>query len=171
MHYKYCPDCGNKLIGKHAGDDGDVPFCESCDKFWFDTFASASIILVANEYNEIVLLSQSYLSDKYKSFVSGYIKPGETAESTAIREVEEEIGIKLDRIESAGTYWFDLKGILMHAFIGYAKKSEFVLSEEVDEAMWVPAEEASKMLFPDSEGNNWNALLKKYLVKARKHYG
>ena len=66
MHYKYCPDCGTKLIEKHAGDDGDVPFCEACNKYWFDSFASASIVLVVNEYNEIALLTQGYLSDKYK---------------------------------------------------------------------------------------------------------
>lgn len=170
MHYKYCPDCGEKLIEKHAGDDGNVPFCEMCNKYWFDSFASASIVLVVNEYNEIALLTQGYLSDKYKSFVSGYIKPGETAESTAIREVEEEIGLEIKRLEPAGTYWFGMKGILMHAFIGYVEKAEFTLSEEVDAAMWVKAEDAKAFLFPDGEGNNWNALLKKYLVKARKHY-
>lgn len=170
MRYKYCPECGNLLVGKHAGDDGDVPYCEKCDKLWFDTFASASIVLVANEYNEIALLTQGYLSDKYKSFVSGYIKPGETAETTAIREVEEEIGLKIKRLESAGTYWFGMKGILMHAFIGYVEKQDFVLSEEVDAANWVPAEAVPQYIFPDGEGNNWNFLYKKYMRKARYQY-
>lgn len=26
MRYLYCPKCGTKLIGKAAGDDGDVLF-------------------------------------------------------------------------------------------------------------------------------------------------
>lgn len=170
MRYKFCPDCGSELIGKHAGDDGDVPFCEKCDKFWFDTFASASIVLVANEENEIALLTQSYMSDKYKSFVSGYIKPGETAENTAIREVAEEIGVKLRRLEFAGTYWFGKKELLMHAYIGYAEKCKFTLSEEVEDARWVPAADAKRYMFPDGEGNNWNFLYKIYMRKAGRHY-
>lgn len=163
MHYKYCPECGTKLIDRLAGDDGQVPYCETCEKYWFDSFASSSIILVANEFHEVVVLTQKYISDKYKTFVAGYMTPGETAEETAFREVKEEIGITLDRLEYAGTHWFSKKEILMHCFIGYAKKAEFVLSDEVDEAQWLPAEEVKNVIFPDSPDNAAFAILKKYL--------
>ena len=73
MRYSYCPQCGTKLINKIAGDDGYVPFCKQCNKYWFDSFSSCSIVLVANQYNEIALLRQFYMSDKFTSFVSGYI--------------------------------------------------------------------------------------------------
>ena len=109
MRYSYCPQCGTKLINKIAGDDGYVPFCKQCNKYWFDSFSSVSIVLVANQYNEIALLRQFYMSDKFTSFVSGYITPGENAEETAVREVKEELGIDIDRLEYAGTYWFDTK--------------------------------------------------------------
>jgi len=46
MHYKYCPECGNKLIDKLAGDDGMVPYCGTCGQYWFDTFGSCVIVLV-----------------------------------------------------------------------------------------------------------------------------
>ena len=58
MRYLYCPQCGNKLTLRQAGDEGAVPFCERCKKLWFDSFSSCSIVLVANEYNEIALLRQ-----------------------------------------------------------------------------------------------------------------
>lgn len=167
MHYKFCPECGSKLIGKPAGDEGDVPFCTDCNRYWFDSFASCSIVMVVNELDEVALLTQKYLSDKYKTFVSGYIIPGETAEETAIREVEEEIGIHLDRLEGAGTYWFAARELLMHGFIGYAKKQEFRLSQEVDEAIWVPAPQAGTLLFPDAPGNAAFGVYKKYLAKLR----
>ena len=32
MRFKYCPDCGEKLIMKPIGDEGDVPFCERCSQ-------------------------------------------------------------------------------------------------------------------------------------------
>ncbi len=50
MHYVYCPQCGMKLTDKSAGDDGYVPFCKQCRKYWFDSFPSCSIVLVANQY-------------------------------------------------------------------------------------------------------------------------
>lgn len=56
---------------------------------WFDSFSSCVIILVANEYHEIAMLKQNYMSEKYWTYVSGFMKPGETAEETAIREVNE----------------------------------------------------------------------------------
>ena len=85
MRFVYCPRCGSKLVGKLAGDEGEVPYCENCDKLWFDMFSSCSIVLVANEYNEIALLRQNYMSDVHTTFVSGYITPGENAGSPSSR--------------------------------------------------------------------------------------
>lgn len=134
MRYIYCPQCGNKLMDKTAGDDGEVPFCKQCNKYWFDVFSSCIIVLVANQYNEIALLRQMYMSDKFTSFVSGYITPGENAEEAAVREVKEELGLNIEKLEYVGTYWFDSKDILMHGFIGFTSKNDFTLSSEVDSA-------------------------------------
>ena len=163
MHFKFCPNCGSKLIEKIAGDDGSVPFCDSCGKFWFDSFASCAIILVANEKHEIAMLHQSYLSMEHRTFVAGFIKPGETAEETAIREVEEELGLKIDRLEYAGTYWFEDREQLMHGFIGFVRKQEFKLSSEVDDAEWIPFEDAPREMFPERPGNSQHPIYRKYL--------
>lgn len=165
MHYICCPICGTKLTARAAGDDGQVPYCENCGKYWFDTFPSSVIVLVHNEFGEIVLGKQSYMSDIYESFTSGYITPGETAEETAYREVEEEIGLELETLEYAGTYWFAKGGMLMHGFIGYAKKRDLTLSDEVDSAEWVPAEDAPPRMFPDSPGNAQYGVYKKFMAK------
>lgn len=163
MHYNYCPKCGMKLKDKTAGDDGKVPFCEQCNQYWFDSFASCCIVLVANQYHEIALLRQTYMSDRFTSFVSGYITPGENAEETAAREVKEELGIDIDKLEYAGTYWFDAKELLMHGFIGFASKADFRLSGEVDSAAWVPALKAPETMFPDRPGNAMHPIYRKYL--------
>lgn len=36
MKYKFCPQCGSGLKPKMAGDDGEVPFCYKCNKYWFE---------------------------------------------------------------------------------------------------------------------------------------
>lgn len=161
MRFKFCPECGEKLTLKPMGDDGDTPFCEKCGRPWFDMFSSAVIVLVVNEYGEAALLQQNYMSEKYRVLVSGYIKPGETAEETARREVAEEIGIVLSDNRLIGTYWFDKKGMMMIGFIAHAKKAEFTLSCEVDSAEWVPVEKAINMVHP--KGSVSYALLEELL--------
>lgn len=165
MRYKYCPECGMKLVDKQAGDDGAVPFCNQCNKYWFDGFSSCVIVLTYNEFDEVVLGRQQYLSDQYATFTSGYITPGETAELTAVREVKEELGIDIQNLEYAGTYWFEKGQMLMHGFIGYSPKCEFHLSIEVDSAEWVSPSEAPKMMFPDSPGNAAFGIFRKFLEK------
>ena len=152
MRFQYCPVCGTKLTEIRAGDDGMVPYCESCDKRWFDWFHSCVIVLIYNEYDEIVLSRQRHLSAEYASLTSGFITPGETAEECAIREVKEELGLDVESLEYAGTYWFGLRDQLMHGFIGFAHKQALVLSEEIDSAEWIPALEAPNTMLPGWPG-------------------
>lgn len=163
MRYEYCPVCGSKLIQKNAGDDGAVPYCMNCGRYWFDSFSSCVIVMVVNEDEEIAMLTQNYLSTEYKTFVSGFIKPGETAEETAFREVDEELGLKLYRLEYEGTYWFDERDQLMHAYIGCTKGKEFRLSGEVDAAEWISWKDAPDEMFPDRPGNTQHILYRKYI--------
>lgn len=90
--YQFCPTCGTKLVAKSAGDDGDIPYCEHCARFWFPTFPDCVIVLIANAQHEIVLAKMPYLSERYESLISGYIKPDENAEQASCREVQEELG-------------------------------------------------------------------------------
>ena len=153
MQFIYCPKCGEKLTTKEAGDDGLVPFCVPCNRYYFDIFPSCVIVLVANEFDEVVLLRQSYLSDKYHTFVAGYMCVGETAENAAVREVKEEIGLDVDELSYAGTYWFGQKELLMIGFIARVKKAEFKLSSEVDRAHWANLEAVPELIFPKSTEN------------------
>ena len=164
MRYVYCPQCGAKLIEKEAGDDGMIPYCDVCEKYWFDTFASCVITMVVNECDEILLIGQSYLSSEHMNFISGFMRPGENAEAAAAREVREEVGIELDSIESSGTWWFEAGEMLMHGFIGHVKKQDPKLSSEVDSARWVPCEEAEQFMYPDSPGNAQYGTYKKFMA-------
>ena len=152
MHFHFCPICGSKLILKEAGDDGMVPYCEPCAKMWFDMFSSCIIALVANEYHEIALLRQPSLSDR-GVFVSGYITPGESAEDAAVREIKEELGLDVEKLESTGTFWFKKRGQLMHGFIANVRKQELICSSEIESVSWVPAEKAPEIMFEDWNGN------------------
>lgn len=161
MRFKYCSECGSKLIEKEIGDEGKIPFCEKCKKPLFNMFSTCIIALVVNEYHEAALLRQEYISDKYYNLVSGYMKQGETAEITAEREVYEEIGVRLHSLEFVKTYWFAKKDMLMIGFIGKTNKTDFTLSNEVDAAEWIPVHQAIGLVHP--KGSISYSLLEEYI--------
>lgn len=136
MTFTYCPHCGEKLIPRTLGDEGDVPFCERCSRPFFPVFSTCVICLCVNEKDEIALIKQSYMTTEHYILVSGYIKPGETAEDTAMREIEEEIGIAPESCHFAMSVFYEKRDQLMLGFICKAKKDDFRLSCEVAEAQW-----------------------------------
>lgn len=163
MRFTYCPDCGTKLIPRPIGDEGLVPYCETCQKPLFDMFSTCIIVMVVNEFEEVALLKQPQY--QYLALVAGYMKPGETAEECTRREVQEEIGIELEELQILGTDWFARREQLMIGFLGRAKKQALTLSSEVDEARWVPVEEAPPLMHP---GKSISACMVQNYIEARK---
>ena len=142
MRFTYCPHCGNKLAKKEIGDEGLVPFCETCHMPLFDMFSTCVVCAVTNERNEVALLKQGDISNTRYVCVSGFMKIGESAEESAAREIEEEIGQKVEELCFVRSYPYEKKEMLMLGFHAKVTKAELVLSKEVDDAEWVPYAEA-----------------------------
>ena len=148
MRFQFCPHCGSKPILKEIGDEGLVPWCENCKLPLFPMFSTCIIALAVNETGEVALLRQGYLSARYHVLVSGYMKPGESAETCAAREIREELGLEVSRLVLTGTYWLEKKDMLMIGFLARVHKQSFHLSGEVDQAVWVSPEQALTLLHP-----------------------
>ncbi len=146
MKFKYCPSCGENLVQKEIGDEGLMPFCNNCSRPYFDWFGQCTISAVINEYNEIALLKQDYVSTTNWVLVAGYIKQGENLEEAAIREVEEETGQKVNKITYISSYYYEKRELLMIGFRCDVKKSEFNISKEVDKVEWYGLNEAVNLL-------------------------
>ena len=146
MRFTYCPHCGTKLISKEIGDEGMIPFCENCNIPLWDMFTTSIIAAVVNEYSEIALLRQNYVSTANYVCVAGIMKIGESAEDTVIREVQEEIGQKVEKLEFIRSYPYEKKEMLMLGYKAAVKKQDFKLSGEVDSAEWVKYENALSLL-------------------------
>ena len=142
MRFKYCPHCGNKLIKKEIGDEGLIPFCEKCNVPLWDMFTTSIIAAVVNEENEVALLRQNYVSTSSYVCVAGIMKIGESAEETVIREVKEEIGLDVTKINFIQSYPYEKKEMLMLGYKAVVKKSDFIISGEVDSVKWVKFENA-----------------------------
>ena len=146
MKFTYCPHCGSRLVKKEIGDEGLIPYCEGCKVPLWDMFTTCIICAVVNEENEIALIRQDYVSTTNYVCVAGVMKLGESAEECAAREVEEEIGLKVDKLEFVKTYPYDKKEMLMIGFKASVRKAAFHLSGEVDSVQWFKLSDAPKYL-------------------------
>ncbi|MGN0666095.1 MAG: NAD(+) diphosphatase [Huintestinicola sp.] len=146
MRFTYCPHCGEKLISKEIGDEGMIPFCPQCSIPLWDMFTTSVIAAVVNEYEEIALLRQNYVSAYKYVCIAGIMKMGESAEDTVIREVAEETGLEAIELRYIKSYPYEKKEMLMLGFEVRVKKAQFRLSGEVDSAEWVKLEDAPMML-------------------------
>jgi 8-oxo-dGTP pyrophosphatase MutT (NUDIX family) len=90
----------------------------------------------------------------------GHVEAGETPEMAAVREIEEETGIRGRILGSLGTidYWFSVAGKrvhkLVHHFLLEAVGGELTVENDPDqeavEAAWVPLPELGALLaFPN----------------------
>ncbi len=153
MKFTFCPDCGAKLIGCAIGDDGDVPYCERCNRPWFDIFYNCVIVLVKRGDKYALIRQHSgdgTISEDRYVCVSGYIKTGETAEQAAVREVTEELGLKPLSVHLAATYAYNKKPMLMTGFLAELPEGEFSLSDELITAQWFDETDAAKKLADSS---------------------
>ena len=146
MRFTYCPHCGTKLILKEIGDEGMIPYCENCSVPLWDMFTTSIIAAVVNEYDEVALLRQNYVSTTNYVCVAGIMKMGESAEETVIREVKEEIGQDVDTLEFISSYPYEKKEMLMLGYKAIVKKQDFQLSGAVDSVEWVKFDSALALL-------------------------
>ena len=141
MRYTHCPDCGQRLSARPIGDEGLVPWCESCRRPWFDTFSTCIITAVMNEKGEVLLQRETRRPDR-EVLVAGYIKPGESAEDAARREIREETGLTATTLRYMGS-WPHMEGnMLMLGFAATAEGDAHAASGEVVSSRWCAPEEA-----------------------------
>ncbi len=148
MKFHFCPDCGSSLVLRPIGDEGEIPYCEPCQKPCFGFSYSCVIALPVNADNpdEVALIRQSDVSGLHHVCVAGYVKQGETIESSARREVEEELGLPVCDVTYLRSFYFERKDLLMLGFVVKVKKQDFALSCEVDSARWFALDEAEHEL-------------------------
>lgn len=162
MRFKYCPECGSRLSARNLGDEKDVPWCERCGRPWFDMFSVAIIALVHDCAGRVLLLRQNYISTEFCNLVSGYVKPGESAEECMVREIKEETGLDVIDSKLLLTSWFEKKGMLMIGFVAEVRDSKFTLSSEVDSAAWYNPTEILQHL-SNRPGSTSRLLAERYL--------
>jgi 8-oxo-dGTP diphosphatase len=106
----FCPYCGSKII-KKPEEDMLRDFCQSCGTFFYENpLPVVSTILVADR--KLLLVKRG--KKPYRGFwcpPTGFAETGESIEGAALRELEEETGIKgnivsLIDVDSCANYFY-----------------------------------------------------------------
>ncbi len=141
MHHTFCPDCGQRLTSRPIGDEGLVPWCDGCGRPWFDAFSTCIIAAVMNSQGEVLLQRETRRPDR-EVLVAGYIKPGESAEDAARREITEEAGLTVSSLRYVASYPHMNGNMLMLGFAATAEGDAHAASSEVVSSRWCTLEEA-----------------------------
>ncbi|GAA4680261.1 NAD(+) diphosphatase [Phytohabitans rumicis] len=82
------------------------------------------------------------------SCLAGYVEPGESAEAAVVREVAEEVGVAVQRIEYEGSQAWPFPGSLMLGFTAQADASQPVRVDptEIADARWFTRREVAAVL-------------------------
>ena len=94
--FKYCPACGSE----HFSENGAYSKkCESCGFTYYDNPKAATVAIIINNNNEILVCRRAKEPAKGTlDLPGGFTDIGETAEEGVIREVKEETGLDVTQV-------------------------------------------------------------------------
>ncbi|MCB1645431.1 MAG: NAD(+) diphosphatase [Pseudomonadales bacterium] len=131
--HRFCGRCG-KPATEHRADRAMV--CEDCNIHSYPRL-SPSIIVLIHRGNQVLLARNHRFPEGMFSTLAGFVEPGESIEQTLIREVEEEVGVRVTNLEYHGSQPWPFPNSLMLGFHAEYESGEIVLQEEeIADARW-----------------------------------
>src|SRR3989344_8019079 len=120
---------------------------------------SAGGIIVRKVDGEPEVLVTQHSKHKGWDFPKGHLETGESSEVAAVREVEEETGVKAEVVEKVGQtqyfYWEEGSKVLktvVYFLMKYVGEGEATTAFEVSDMVWLPVEEVEdKLTFKDTK--------------------
>jgi len=89
-----CPYCGNEL-GKKKEEGRERLYCGSCERFIWRNPSPVAAVIAYDEDGRVLLVKRGIEPGKGKwSIPAGFLEVEESANEAAVRELEEETGLK-----------------------------------------------------------------------------
>jgi NAD+ diphosphatase len=131
--YKYCSKCGGKL---EKVLDITEKKCVLCHYSFFPNLSPAILVLIQREH-EILLARSPHFRPGMYSAIAGFIELGETAEAAVHREVKEEVGLEISRLEYFGSQSWPFPNSFMIAFKAHYLRGDLIFdNNEIEHAQW-----------------------------------
>lgn len=132
--HEFCPRCGSRTEVR-AG--GHMRVCPEDGSQHFPRVDPAVIMLVHDGEDRCLLARGPQWPRKSFSVLAGFVEPGESLEHAVVREVAEEVGVRVTDPRYLGSQPWPFPRSLMLGFSARAVSTEFVLDpEEIAEARW-----------------------------------
>jgi NAD+ diphosphatase len=138
MHWRgrsrFCANCGNACAPRSAGN---VMVCPACGAQHFPRTDPAVIMLVSTGERALLGHSQRFPTSTMYSTLAGFVEPGESLEEAVTREVFEESGVRVGRVDYHSSQPWPFPASIMLGFYAHALTEEITIdTSELTDARW-----------------------------------
>lgn len=130
---RYCGVCGGPMkretiISKR---------CSHCGKEVWPQVSPAIIVRIRKGDDILLVHAKNFRRSEMYGLVAGFVETGETLEDCVVREVEEEVGLKITNIRYFGSQaWPYPSGIMIGFTADYVSGNVHLQEEELSSARW-----------------------------------
>jgi NAD+ diphosphatase len=133
--HRYCGRCGAATTPIQGGH---VRVCSNaaCAEQQFPRIDPAVIVLVTDGERALLGRQAAWPPGRY-STIAGFVEPGESLEDAVVREVREETGVAVERVEYHSSQPWPFPSSLMLGFTAYAASVDIRFEDdELEDAQW-----------------------------------
>lgn len=162
----FCSTCGT---ADEITDGGYKRRCPSCERMHFPRVDPVVIMLIYRGDKCLLGRSAHFIPGSY-SALAGFMEPGESMEEAVRREIMEEVGITIDRVDYHSCQPWPFPSTLMIGCMAHATSKDITIDPvEIEDARWFSKAEAKTMLagtHPDKLRVPWPMAIAYHLLTA-----
>lgn len=148
--FKFCPRCANSLVPLKIHNEDDLQ-CKDCGFHFYINPHPTSSAIIENGKEEVLLVRRKYPPKVgFWDLPGGFVEPNETFEQGVIREVQEELGVKIEPLKLIGNYIdsYEFQGIeyptINIVFLAKKASGEYRPTDDVDDYRFFAKEKILK---------------------------
>ncbi|KAM9367544.1 NAD-capped RNA hydrolase NUDT12 [Phaethornis superciliosus] len=157
-HYRFCPTCGSATKTEEGGYKKtclkeDCPSLKGVHNTSYPRVDPVVIMQVIHPDGNHCLLGRKKSSPPGMfTCLAGFVEPGETIEDAVRREVEEEAGVKVGRVQYVSCQPWPMPSSLMIGCLAVALSTEIKVDRnEIEDACWFSREQVMEVLFKGNQ--------------------
>jgi mutator protein MutT len=143
--FRYCPKCGSELFEIH---NQKSKHCSNCGFTYYQNPSSATAAFILNSKGELLVARRAKNPAKGTlDLPGGFVDNGESGEQGIIREIKEETGLDIHKVE----YLFSIPNIYRYSgmdihtldmfYLCHVEDDTVMAADDAAECTWVPLRE------------------------------